>query len=47
MFRLDQDAGETTAIPREKAPNKYRELFEALMSHINEVGQIPWQRENP
>ncbi|MDF1850254.1 MAG: sulfatase-like hydrolase/transferase [Verrucomicrobiales bacterium] len=47
MFRLDTDSGETTEIPRQKAPQKYNELFRALMAHINEAGKIPWQRENP
>ncbi len=47
MFHLAQDSGEEKEVLREKAPKRYKELFEALMAHINEVGQIPWQREEP
>lgn len=47
MFNLASDPGETNPIPREKAPRKYNELFDALMTHINGAGRYPWQRENP
>ena len=44
MFNLAKDPGETTPIERQKAPQKYNELFQALMRHINHAGKVPWQR---
>lgn len=44
MFNLANDPGEQNEIPRQKAPAKYNELFNALMMHINTAGKIPWQR---
>ncbi|MDF1738105.1 MAG: sulfatase-like hydrolase/transferase [Verrucomicrobiales bacterium] len=47
LFNLKNDAGEMTEVPRKVAPKRYDELFNALMTHVNRAGQIPWQRENP
>ncbi|NNE93595.1 MAG: sulfatase-like hydrolase/transferase, partial [Verrucomicrobiales bacterium] len=44
MFNLKADPGESTPIPRDKAPKKYNELFDALMGHIYRAGKVPWQR---
>lgn len=44
MFNLARDPGETTPIERQKAPQKYNELFQSLMRHINHAGKVPWQR---
>lgn len=47
MFNLANDPAEENPIPKEKAPKKYTELFDALMKHINHAGKVPWQREEP
>jgi len=47
MFHLADDPGEQNPVPRQKAPARHRELFDALLEHVNETGRIPWQRENP
>ena len=47
MFNIKADPHEDRPIPRQKAPKKYDELFNTLMTHINEAGRYPWQRENP
>lgn len=47
MYNLASDPGEERAVPRNKAPKKYNELFEKLMMHINHAGRFAWQRENP
>ncbi|MDF1815295.1 MAG: sulfatase-like hydrolase/transferase, partial [Verrucomicrobiales bacterium] len=47
MFNLANDPGETKAVPRNKAPKKYNDLFNSLMIHINHAGKYKWQRENP
>jgi arylsulfatase A-like enzyme len=47
MFNLANDPGEQKPIPRQKAPQKYNELFNSLMNHINLSGRYKWQRENP
>ncbi|MDF1859789.1 MAG: sulfatase-like hydrolase/transferase, partial [Verrucomicrobiales bacterium] len=47
LFNVANDPGETTPIPRAKAPKKYDEVFNALMNHVNEAGRFAWQRENP
>ncbi|MFT5469039.1 MAG: arylsulfatase A-like enzyme [Verrucomicrobiales bacterium] len=44
MFNLAIDPGEQNPIPRAKAPQKYNELFNTLMMHVNTAGKIPWQR---
>lgn len=44
MFDLANDPGEAHPIPRQKAPQKYNELFESLMMHVNTAGKWPWQR---
>lgn len=47
MFNLANDPGEQNPVPKNKAPKKYNELFNALMTHINGAGRYKWQRENP
>lgn len=47
MFQMANDPAEENAIPREKAPKKYNELFDSLLRHINGAGRHAWQRENP
>jgi len=47
LVNLAQDPREENPLPREKAPKKFDELFDALMTHINHAGKVPWQRENP
>lgn len=46
MFNVGKDGSETTPVPRQKAPQKYNELFNELMKHINLAGKTPWQRES-
>ena len=47
LFNLANDPAEEKPIDRSKAPQKYNEVFNSLMIHINEAGRIPWQREKP
>lgn len=47
LFNLSNDPSEQNPIPREKASKVYGELFNALMTHINQAGRHPWQRGNP
>ena len=47
LFNLAEDPAEETPIPEKQAAKKYNELFNALMTHINHAGKIPWQREKP
>ncbi|MEM6917223.1 MAG: sulfatase/phosphatase domain-containing protein, partial [Verrucomicrobiota bacterium] len=47
MFNLAKDPGEENPIDKSKAPQKWNDLYRALMKHHNEVGKVPWQRENP
>ena len=42
LYNLANDPQETTPLPHDHP--KYKELFEALRSHINDAGRIPWQR---
>ncbi|MEM1294282.1 MAG: sulfatase-like hydrolase/transferase [Verrucomicrobiota bacterium] len=46
LFNVGNDASEAQFVPREKAPQKYNELFNELMKHINVAGKTPWQRES-
>lgn len=43
LFNLAQDPEQKNAIPRNKAPKRYDELFNALMWHLQQAGEIPWQ----
>ncbi len=43
LFHLGRDPGETNPVPRQKAPQVYSELFNALLKHINEAGEVPFQ----
>jgi len=45
LFNLAEDPAEERPVPREKAPQKYNELFNALLMHINGAGQYRWQRD--
>lgn len=47
MFNLANDPGEEKPVFPKNAPKKHSDLFNSLMSHINDAGKIPWQRENP
>ncbi len=47
MFRKEQHEGEKKYIPIEIEQQRIVKLIEALLAHINKVGQIPWQREHP
>ncbi len=46
MFNIANDPTEEHAIPREKAPKKFDNLFNQLSIHINQAGRVPWQRKN-
>ncbi len=43
LFHLANDPSEENPIPRKKAPKKFDSLFNALTTHINKAGQVPWQ----
>jgi len=47
LFNLKSDPEENNPIPKNKAPQKYNELFSSLMRHINHAGKYKWQREAP
>lgn len=47
VVNVGASPGEANPLPREKAPKKFQELFDALMLHVNRAGQVPWQREVP
>ncbi len=43
LYNLKSDPYETKPIPRQKAPQKYRDLLSESMQHINRGGKIPWR----
>jgi arylsulfatase A-like enzyme len=43
LYNLQADPGETTDLSRQE-PKRYRELISRLMLHVQEAGQLPWQR---
>ncbi|MEM7698773.1 MAG: sulfatase-like hydrolase/transferase [Verrucomicrobiota bacterium] len=47
LYNLANDPGETKPLGPDQAPKKYWELFDELMTHINEAGRYSWQREIP
>lgn len=46
LYNLHDDPGETNDL-REREPKRYMDLVSRLMLHIQEAGQVPWQRTNP